>query len=126
MRGLRRGGALPRVHWTSPRRQPSFAPQTPDERRPAMRRDMLLITLGAISLAAGSAQAHLWPDGTPLRVPAALDCPTVSGDMRRTAQAADGQSCDYASPRGETVRLRLVPLRGMTPSVALAPLREQL
>jgi len=87
-------------------------------------------TLVAVALAAASvatlAHAGVRPDGPPLRVPAKLDCPADQGDLTRTAQSPDGQWCDYAGRRGETVRLQLTPLRGQTPSEALAPTRAQL
>jgi len=93
----------------------------------AMRRT---ISLAAVALAAasvaGAAQAHVRPDGTPLRAPATLDCPASTGDLTRISQSADGQWCDYRGDRGETVRLRLVPLRGLSPSEALAPTRAEL
>ena len=88
------------------------------------------ISLAAAALAAASvagvAQAHVWPDGAPLRAPATLDCPANTGDLTRISQSADGQWCDYRGERGETVRLRLVPLRGLSPSEALAPTRAEL
>lgn len=89
------------------------------------------LSLAALAVAAASVAslAHassVRPDGPPLRAPARLDCPTESGDLTRTAQSPDGQWCDYAGPRGETVRLRFAPLNGLTPSQALAPTRAQL
>jgi hypothetical protein len=92
-----------------------------------MRRNLSLFA--AVALAASAAtlvHAGVRPDGPPLRAPAKLDCPAASGDLTRTAQSPDGQWCDYAGPRAETVRLRLMPLNGQTPSAALAPTRAQL
>jgi hypothetical protein len=86
---------------------------------------LLAVALAAAS-AASLAHAGVLPDGPPLRAPAKLDCPAETGDLNRTAQSPDGQWCDYAGRRGETVRLRLVPLNGQTPSEALAPTRAQL
>ncbi|HEY2357692.1 MAG TPA: hypothetical protein VGH86_09600 [Phenylobacterium sp.] len=87
-------------------------------------------SLVAVAVAAASAatlaHAGVRPDGPPLRTPAKLDCPAIQGDLTRRAQSPDGQWCDYAGHRGETVRLRLTPLRGETPSEALAPARAQL
>lgn len=80
----------------------------------------------AMASAASLAHAGVRPDGPPLRAPAKLDCPAETGDLTRTAQSPDGQWCDYAGQRGETVRLRLLPLNGQTPSEALAPTRAQL
>ena len=37
------------------------------------------------------------------RTVAALDCPATQGELTRTAQAADGLSCDYQGPVGETL-----------------------
>ncbi|HEX2818352.1 MAG TPA: hypothetical protein VHN39_18310, partial [Phenylobacterium sp.] len=76
--------------------------------------------------AATLAHAGMRADGPPLRAPAKLDCPADTGDLTRTAQSPDGQWCDYAGRGGETVRLRLAPLNGQTPSEALAPTRAQL
>ncbi len=92
-----------------------------------MRREISLLSaaLAAASMA-GAAQAHVWPDGAPVHARATLDCPAETNDLTRTAQSPDGQWCDYRSDRGETVRLRLVPLRGLSPSEALAPMRTEL
>ena len=93
-----------------------------------MRKAAFLFTAVAAAASAASL-AHassIRPDGPPLHAPAKLDCPAYSGDLRRTAQSPDGQWCDYAGERGETVRLRLAPLNGQTPSAALAPTRAQL
>ena len=92
-----------------------------------MRKDFSLAAIAVATLgAASAAQAHVWPDGTPLRAPATLDCPASQGELTRTAQSPDGQWCDYAGPRGATVRLRLAPLHGQTPSEAMAATRVQL
>lgn len=91
-----------------------------------MRREISLAAALAVATLAGAAQAHVRPDGTPLRAPARLDCPAESSDLTRIAQSPDGQWCDYRSDRGETVRLRLVPLHGLSPSEALAPMRTEL
>jgi len=101
---------------------------TSDERLPAMPKAMLrLAALSAVAVAAATlAHAEVRPDGPALRAPAKLDCPAASADLTRTAQSPDGQWCDYAGQHGETVRLRLTPLNGQTPTEALAPLRVQL
>ncbi|HEX3887740.1 MAG TPA: hypothetical protein VHW05_09605 [Phenylobacterium sp.] len=92
-----------------------------------MRKALSLATAVALtSCAATLAHAGVRLDGPPLRAPAKLDCPATSGDLTRTTQSPDGQWCDYASQRGETVRLRLAPLNGKTPWAALAPTRTQL
>lgn len=64
-----------------------------------------------------------WP---PLKSVATLDCPEMQGALTRTTQAADGQSCDYAGPVGETVRLRLVALNGRSAADALEPSKAEL
>jgi hypothetical protein len=92
-----------------------------------MRKVLSLVAVAAaVASAASLAHAGVRPDGPPLRAPAKLDCPAETGDLTRTAQSPDGQWCDYAGRRGETVRLRLTPLNGQTPSEALAPTRAQL
>ena len=91
-----------------------------------MRKTLFLATAAALIATATLAHAGVQPDGPPLRAPAKLDCPANSANLTRTAQSPDGQWCDYAGQRGETVRLRLTPLNGQTPSEALAPVRAQL
>ena len=92
-----------------------------------MRKALFLFTAVAVAASAATiAQAGIRPDGPPLRAPSKLDCPAASGDLTRKAQSPDGQWCDYAGQRGETVRLRLMPLNGQTPSQALAPTRAEL
>jgi hypothetical protein len=92
-----------------------------------MRKVLSLVAIAAVVASAASlAHAGVRPDGPPLRAPAKLDCPAETGDLTRTAQSPDGQWCDYAGRRGETVRLQLTPLNGQTPSQALAPTRAQL
>jgi hypothetical protein len=98
-----------------------------DGNRQAMRQALSLLTVAVAAASIASlAHAGVRPDGPPLRAPARLDCPAESGDLTRTAQSPDGQWCDYDGRRGETVRLRLAPLNGLTPSAALAPTRAQL
>jgi hypothetical protein len=92
-----------------------------------MRNTLSLVATAVLAASAATiAHAGVPLDGAPLRTPAKLDCPAGAGDLTRTAQSPDGQWCDYAGPRGETVRLRLAPLNGQTPSQALAPTRAQL
>jgi hypothetical protein len=64
--------------------------------------------------------------GAALKTVAALDCPTTEGALTRTAQAADGRSCDYEGPVGEHVRLRLVALDGRSATEAMAPTKAEL
>ncbi|HLZ76466.1 hypothetical protein [Phenylobacterium sp.] len=91
-----------------------------------MRKALSLAAAAALAATATLAHAGAQLDGPPLRAPAKLDCPAASADLTRTAQSPDGQWCDYAGQHGETVRLRLAPLNGQTPSEALAPERAQL
>lgn len=65
-------------------------------------------------------------DSHPMKVISALQCPATEGDLTRTAQAADGKSCDYRGPQDETVHLALVDLGGKAPGEALQPLKDEL
>ena len=56
-----------------------------------------------------------------LTVAAILDCPEHQGDLTRTAQAADGKTCDYTGNKGEVVGLSLMALDGVAPGEALKP-----
>ncbi len=91
-----------------------------------MRKTLSLVAAAALASAATLAHAGVLSDGPPLHAPARLDCPANAADLTRTVQSPDGQWCDYAGQHGETVRLRLTPLNGQTPSDALAPMRAQL
>ena len=62
----------------------------------------------------------------PVSAPNALNCPDQVDQLSRTAQAADGKSCAYNGPQGETVELSLMPLDGQTPQVRLASLEQTL
>jgi hypothetical protein len=65
-------------------------------------------------------------NGPPLKAVAALDCPANEGSLTRTAQAADGRSCDYEGWGGETVRLKLVTLDGRSAAAAMEPTKAEL
>ena len=92
-----------------------------------MRKILSLVTVALAGSIASLAHAGVRPDGPPLRVAAKLDCPAETSDLTRTAQSPDGQWCDYAGRRGETVRLRIAPVApGQTPSETLAATRAQL
>jgi hypothetical protein len=65
-------------------------------------------------------------DGTPLKTVATLDCPQTQGALNRTAQAADGKSCDYQGPGDETVHLSLVALDGKSATDALSPIKTDM
>ena len=56
-----------------------------------------------------------------------LTCPETFGDLKRLSQAADGRRCQYQGARaGEDVTLSLLPLNGVEPAIALAPLEASL
>ena len=58
-----------------------------------------------------------------LKVVSKLDCPETQGNLKRTAAAADGMSCDYAGD-GTEVTLRLVAVSN-DPSKALEPIEAE-
>ncbi len=60
----------------------------------------------------------------PMSVAATLTCPPRQGELNRTTQAADGQSCDYAGPGGESVSLQRLPLDGKDAAQAGLALTE--
>jgi hypothetical protein len=64
--------------------------------------------------------------GKPMSVAATLTCPASVGALTRSAQGADGQSCDYAGPGGEQVSLKRLALAGQRPEAALAPIEASL
>jgi hypothetical protein len=66
------------------------------------------------------------PDTGFMQVNARLECPQTSGDLTRSAVAADGLSCTYNGPNAETVSLQLTPLGGAGPQAVLARLETQL
>ena len=65
-------------------------------------------------------RGQTWFD-RPMKVGAVLTCPQTLGSLERTAQAGDGQSCDYAGGGDEQVALKRLALAGQTPQAALAP-----
>jgi hypothetical protein len=83
------------------------------------------IFIGALGLSALLATAAV-AAGAPVRALAPLDCPATQGSLTRTAQAADGATCDYQGPVGETVRLRRVSLDGRSATDAMAPTKAEL
>jgi hypothetical protein len=60
-------------------------------------------------------------NGRAMSVDALLTCPISVGGLTRTAQAGDGQACDYVGRRGEVVHLSRLVLGGRSPQDALAP-----
>ena len=90
-----------------------------------MRRVLILSASGAVT-ALGLAACHPpHPHPHVLKTIAALDCPETQGDLERKSQAADGQTCAYASDDGDQVTLQLVKLNGRTLKDALAPIQSQ-
>ncbi len=77
-------------------------------------------------MAFGSDDGWMSGDRTALKTLTALTCPETEGDLTRTAQAADGKSCDYSGRNDETVKLTLTPLNGGTAQAALAPVETEL
>jgi hypothetical protein len=80
----------------------------------------------ALVVLAGGASAASARDGAPWRTPAALDCPTSEGTLTRIARTADGRTCDYKGPKGEWVRLSILPLNGRSAAEVLAPAKTEL
>jgi hypothetical protein len=66
------------------------------------------------------------PDSGFFQVNAKLACPETSGDLTRSAMAADGTSCSYTGPEDESVLLHLTPLMGAPPQAVLSKLESQL
>jgi len=84
--------------------------------------------VAAMLLVAGCHPPHIHPGergrdwfDRPMTVGAALTCPQAQGSLNRTAQAGDGQSCDYTGAGGEQVELKRLVLAGESPQAALAP-----
>jgi hypothetical protein len=64
--------------------------------------------------------------GHVLTVSARLVCPERQGAFRRTAEAADGQTCDYVGPQDEGVQLKRLSLNGASAADRLGGLRGEL
>ncbi len=64
--------------------------------------------------------------GPPLKAVSTLDCPLSEGALNRTAQGADGKSCDYTGPGSQTVHLSLVALDGRSVLDTFAPMKAEL
>jgi hypothetical protein len=64
------------------------------------------------------ARGRDWFD-RPMKVGAVLTCPQTQGSLNRTAQAGDGQSCNYTGAAGEQVELKRLVLAGQSPQAAL-------
>jgi hypothetical protein len=84
----------------------------------------LLIT--ACSSAQPETRASERSDGGPLRAVARLTCPQRAGSLTLVSAAADGRSCAYQGAEQSHVAIRLLPLDGQTPEIALAPIEAEL
>ena len=96
-----------------------------------MKASALVIGLmGVTALSLAGCQRHKRADvvvgGHALVVSDRLVCPEQQGAFRRTAQAADGQSCDYVGSETELLQLKRLSLDGTSPSDRLNALREEL
>lgn len=85
-----------------------------------------LVAASALSLTALAACAPPHHHFRQMRAISVLTCPEEEGDLKRTAQAADGKSCDYSGPNGAVVNLKLVALNGGTADAALNPFSDAL
>jgi len=84
------------------------------------------LSLGACNPIVRVHHHHDFHASGPITVLDRLDCPASQGRLTRTAAAADGQSCDYQGPDGESVTLTRVALNGQTAQAAMAPLESAL
>ncbi|HEY0438178.1 MAG TPA: hypothetical protein VGC92_16170 [Phenylobacterium sp.] len=91
-----------------------------------MRSSLAAAAAATLALTPTLALAGADYEGPAWKVAATLDCPAGVGDLTRVSQSPDGQWCDYEGRRGDTVRLRILPLGGRSPSEALAPARAAL
>jgi len=86
--------------------------------------------IGVTALALGGCQRHKRADvvigGHTLVVSDRLVCPEREGAFRRTAEAADGQSCDYVGSEDEQLHLTRLALNGVTASDRLNGLKAEL
>jgi len=62
----------------------------------------------------------------PMVVAAQLDCPESQGWLTRMSVSADGNTCEYHRSDGEHVTLMRLPLNGMSPQAAMAPIETSL
>ncbi|MDO9336491.1 MAG: hypothetical protein Q7T61_08820 [Caulobacter sp.] len=90
---------------------------------------MTAVGCGAILLALGACESRAEyrarkAEQEALKVVSRLDCPETQGNLKRTAQGADGLSCAYAGEDSE-VTLRLVAVSN-DPSKALEPIETEI
>lgn len=92
-----------------------------------MRLLLMTATLAALGLAACDDHGGRHEDaGQPLKAVTQLQCPEHQGSLTRVGVAADGNSCDYAGPRGALVTLRLLKAKGDDTADLLTPLEAEL
>jgi len=89
---------------------------------------MTAVGCGAILLALGACESRTEyrarkAEREALTVVSKLDCPETQGNLKRTAVAADGQSCTYAGEGSEVV-LKLVAVSN-DPAKALEPIEAE-
>lgn len=125
LRGVGRAFVLPGIHWTIQKLARHLAGQMM-----LFSRIVVLLGAGAASLFVAACDHHR-PRApalprAPLREVVQLDCPQREGVLRLVKVSDDGRICDYVGRAGEEVRLRIVPLDGQTPDIALAPLEAEL
>lgn len=89
-------------------------------------RDIIILTVAGASLALAGCYRPFLHHHRPYRSVTSLDCPATQGDLTRKDQAADGKTCDYVGPNGESVTLQLISLNGGDANAALAPLEAKL
>ncbi|WP_158915344.1 hypothetical protein [Caulobacter sp. S45] len=92
---------------------------------------LVLATTALAGLAACHPVEHRNPGARifaerPYKVGDRLDCPSTVEELTRTAQAADGRSCQYSGPRDELVDLTLTALNGRDPTAVLADTQKGL
>lgn len=86
--------------------------------------------LGAAAVSLAGCQKHKRSDviigGRVLTVSDQLSCPESVGAFSRSAQAGDGQSCDYRGPDEQQLHLLRLPLNGEAAPDRLLKLRTEL
>jgi hypothetical protein len=87
---------------------------------------ILILTASGAALCACSPMFFHHRGHGPYKAVTALACPDTEGDLSRKSAAADGKSCEYTTPSGDAVSLRLVSLTGTDANAALAPVEAKL
>ena len=96
-----------------------------------MKSQFLVIgVIGATALTLAGCQRHKRTEvvvgGHALAVSERLVCPEQQGAFHRTAQAEDGQSCDYVGSEDEQLQLKRLVLNGEPATDRMNKLREEL